>query len=72
MSDSTLKERALFFIDRRISQLGVQPPSHEAMAERGASYAERRRYETAMEEKHEQNKTERAALEWAREKILEV
>lgn len=70
--DAVLKERAIFFLDRRIGELDASQADHVAMADSSVSYAERRRVEANFAEKRDKNKTERDALQWARNKLMEV
>ena len=41
---AAMRERALFYLDRKIKDLSSKVMSHEEMADNSMSYAERRRY----------------------------
>lgn len=70
--ESTLKDQAVFFIDRRISELTTTKASHEAMAEAGMPYEQRSRHLQAAEDQQQERATELQAMRWARDKLLEI
>jgi len=72
--DGHMKERALFYLDRRIGLLTPDDAQldHEQMAAHGVSYAERQRAEVDLEKKRTKDQHELEALQWAREKLMEV
>jgi len=73
-TEEQLKERALFYMDRRISTLVGEDvhADHEQMASVGMSYAERQRAEASLEQKKEKDRNELEAMQWARDKLMEV
>jgi hypothetical protein len=69
--DSPMKDRALFYLDRRLRVLEEKRANMEAMASSGMSYAERRRVVAQQEQQNLDNQHEREALQWLRDRIQE-
>ncbi len=69
-----IKERALFYLDRRINSLADEDihPDHEQMAAKGVSYADRQKAEQVFDERKAKDANEREALQWARTKLMEA
>jgi hypothetical protein len=72
MAMDIMKERALFYPDRRISEMEAQVPDQQKMAEAGLSYEQRRKALEAADAAESEAQIELGALRWAREKIQEV
>jgi len=74
MTTEQMKERAIFYLDRRIGLLATDDAclDHEQMAMHGMSYAERQSAEKKMADKVEKDQHELEALQWARDRIQEV
>jgi hypothetical protein len=71
-TEEQLKERALFYIDRKLRTLEGVLVDHEELAKKGASYTERRTVEERSEQELEKMQNEREAMQWARDKLMEV
>ena len=67
-----LKERAVFYIERRISALDVEDADHEGMAKDSVPYTDRKRVEAQLAEKKEKRGHELEAMQWARDKLKEI
>jgi hypothetical protein len=67
-----MKERALFYLDRRIREVDTQVPDQQKMAEAGMSYAQRRKALEAADAAESEAQMELGALRWVRERIQEV
>jgi hypothetical protein len=65
------KERALFYLDRRLRALAELTVGHEGMAEMGLSYESRSIHQAAIDKKNEDNQHEREALQWLRDQAME-
>jgi len=63
------KERALFFLDRRIKQLEVEVKSQLQMAKDGLSYSQRIAAGEQADVKESENQLELGALRWTREVV---
>lgn len=70
--DAKMQERAVFYLDRRISALETKQVDHVAAAEAAVSYAERRRLEGATKDKNEKQQHELVAMQWCRARMLEL
>ena len=60
------KERAWFYLDRRLGEIDKPIPGHLDMAEKGMSYGARAAATANAEKAQEDSKNEREALEWVR------
>jgi len=71
-TNEQMKERALFYIDRRLSALETEGIDHKSMAERGIPYSDRQLVEAQLKEKQEKQQHELEAMQWLRDKLLEL
>ena len=69
--NTIMQERAVFYLDRRISALETNQVDHDTAAS-AVSYAERRRLEASLKDKNEKQQHELAAMQWCRARMLEV
>jgi len=70
-STNSMKDRALLYLDRRIRALAEEAANHEAMANSGVSYAERRRILAQTEQRNLDHQNELEALQWLRDQTVE-
>lgn len=71
MTSAQMKERALFYVDRRLKALAETEVNHVGAATAGLSYAARLDLEKRTEEQNKQNEHEREALQWLRDQAVE-
>jgi len=72
VNPDVMKERALFYMDRRLRELETQVPDQQKMAEKGMSYAERRVAVEAAGGAESDAQLELGAMRWARNKLMET
>ena len=70
--DAKMQERAVFYIDRRISTLETKQVDRVAEADMGISFAERLQREAAVTIKNEKQQHELDATQWCRARMLEL
>lgn len=68
---STEKDRALFYLARRLKALAEVVVKHEGMAEMGLSYESRIIHQRAIDKQNEDNQHEREALQWLLDQVME-
>jgi hypothetical protein len=69
--DTKMKERALFYLDRRLRALEEATLDQEGMANAGMSYEARRAAMARTDQQNEDNQHEREALQWLRDQTVE-
>lgn len=69
---NVMKDRALFYLNRRLKELETQIPDQQKMAEAGMSYAERRKAGEAADEAESDAQLELGAMRWACNKLVEL
>jgi hypothetical protein len=69
--DNPMKDRAVFYLDRRLRALEEVAVKHEGLAEAGVPYDARCQHQAAVDKKNEDNQHEREALQWLRDQAVE-
>jgi len=72
VNPTVMKERALFYLDRRLRELETQVPGQVGMAEAGMSYEQRREALESADAAESEAQLELGAMRWIRDKLVEL